>query len=403
MNILFVSIAFPPKNDPECLQTARFFKYLSRECDLQLDVVTSSTPTLFMPTDNSLKSLDTGYHSKIEVPLYESKLTNFILRKIGLSGIMFPDSKMTFHWQWKRVVRKLKNKPDVIYSRSNPISSAFMALRLKKHFNVPWVMHFSDPWALSPLERSLSAKKLKAECTLIEEATKITFTTSETLGHYANQYPTSAHKFEVVPNVFDPDEVSAVEKPAGRKLRIVYTGGLAGMRSLFFLNDVLGQIQKKDPALLDKLEITVAGPMDRANAAFFERTEFSCISHVGELSYADAKELQRSAQILLVIDNPTNSSGAVFFPSKLLDYFLTGIKIMAVTPKGSVTARILENYPSVSFDRDEVSAMSAFMISEIQKLSDGEVAFRPGRPPAQYSANENAARLAEIFRAIQKV
>ena len=27
-NVLFVSIAFPPKNDPECLQTAKYFKYL---------------------------------------------------------------------------------------------------------------------------------------------------------------------------------------------------------------------------------------------------------------------------------------------------------------------------------------------------------------------------------------
>jgi len=145
MNVLFVSIAFPPKNDPECLQTARFFKYLSQENDLQFDVVTSRMPTLFMPADDSLKSLDVGYRSKVEVPIYESKLTNFILRKVGLGDLMFPDSKMTFYWQWKRVVRELKNKPDVIYSRSNPISSAFMAAKLKRHFNVPWVMHFSDP------------------------------------------------------------------------------------------------------------------------------------------------------------------------------------------------------------------------------------------------------------------
>src|SRR5690349_9451643 len=102
MNVLFVSIAFPPKNDPECLQTARFFKYLSQENDLQFDVVTSRMPTLFMPADDSLKSLDVGYRSKVEVPIYESKLTNFILRKVGLGDLMFPDSKMTFHWQWKR-------------------------------------------------------------------------------------------------------------------------------------------------------------------------------------------------------------------------------------------------------------------------------------------------------------
>jgi len=364
-NLLFVSIAFPPKNDPECIQTARFFKYLSREEGFQFDIVTSRMPTLFMPADNSLKSLDSGYQSKIEIPIYESKLTNFLLRKAGLEGLMFPDSKMTFHWQWRRVVRNLKQKPDLIYSRSNPISSAFMAMKLARYFNVPWILHFSDPWALSPLESSLSEKKLKSEHALIEQATKVTFTTTETLRHYANYYPSSASKFEVIPNVFDPEEIETLSKPAGDKLKIVYTGGLAGQRSLFFMEDVLNLIKKKDSSLLQYLEIKVAGPMDRLNAAFFEQSKFTNIHHVGALSYANAKKLQQSAHILLVVDNPTNSNGAVFFPSKLLDYFLTGIKIMAVTPKASVTSNILENYPSICFDHQNTEAMAKFLMTEI--------------------------------------
>ena len=72
MNILFVSIAFPPKNDPECIQSGRFFKYLSREKDFDIDVVTSKDPTLFMPVDDSLKPLDRGYRQKIAIPIFEN-------------------------------------------------------------------------------------------------------------------------------------------------------------------------------------------------------------------------------------------------------------------------------------------------------------------------------------------
>ncbi len=44
--ILFVSLAFPPKADPEGLQTAKYFHYLQKHKDLQIDVVTSAIPTL---------------------------------------------------------------------------------------------------------------------------------------------------------------------------------------------------------------------------------------------------------------------------------------------------------------------------------------------------------------------
>lgn len=400
MNVLFVSIAFPPKNDPECIQTARYFKYLKREPDLSFDVVTSSIPTLFMPVDETLSGLDTGYQTKIEIPVYEGKLTNFIMRKTGLGKLMFPESKMTFHWQWKKVVRAMNKRPDLIYSRSNPMSSAFMALKLKRYYKVPWVMHLSDPWALSPLERS-GQREASAEAMLIAEADHITFTTKETVQRYADHYPEHAHKFGVIPNVYDPDEVRVPVTPVGEKLRIVYTGGLAGQRSLFFLNQVLQQIQDRDKTLLDKIAIEVAGPMDRYNADFFKNTPFGCISHRGILTYEEAKRLQDSAHILLVVDNPTNTAGAVFFPSKLLDYFLTGKMIMACTPAGSVTRNILQDYgPSVCFAQTETEAMADFLLSQIKKISDPPDRASQVELPVKYSAKENAMLLAALFRRI---
>ena len=51
MNIVFCSIAFPPKNDPESLQAGKYYKGLSRFEDLSIQILTSSNPTLFMPYD----------------------------------------------------------------------------------------------------------------------------------------------------------------------------------------------------------------------------------------------------------------------------------------------------------------------------------------------------------------
>jgi hypothetical protein len=50
------------------------------------------------------------------------------------------------------------------------------------------------------------------------------------------------------------------------------------------------------------------------------------IKHVGLLSYADAKELCQTARLLLVVDNPTKPTDAIYFPSKVLDYFFIQAK-----------------------------------------------------------------------------
>ena len=151
MSLLFVSIAFPPKFDSEGLQVAKYFKYLSKECNennLPIDVVTSAIPTLFMPEDASLKAADTGYRQKIEIVIRENKYRNFLLRKIAPQLVDRPDSKFNFFQQWEKVVSELKEKPSVIYSRSFPTSSAVMAMKLKEFYKVPWVMHLSDPLSL---------------------------------------------------------------------------------------------------------------------------------------------------------------------------------------------------------------------------------------------------------------
>ena len=401
MNLLFVSLAFPPKNNPECIQTARYFKYLGKEHSWKVDVVTSSSPTLFMPVDVGLKKYDVGYRQKIEITLFESKLLNFVLRKLGMRRLLFPDSKMTFHWQWRNATHRLSVKPDLIYSRSNPMSSAVMALKLKKHFNVPWVMHMSDPWGISPLEDMPADTKRKAlimEEKLLNEACKITFTSSQTLNLYTARYPMFASKFSVLPNVYDPEDVREVSWSELKKLRIVYTGGLAGKRNVFFLNQVMKIASQRNPDLTSELEFIFAGDMDRSNRAFFEKAH-PCLRHMGILSHADAQKLCESAHLLMVVDNPTLSQEAIFFPSKLLDYFLVKRKIWAVTPIRSVTRDLLRGTNHAAFHHDEIDAMVDFVLEDVRLFKMGELSFfQSDTVPPEFNAKTNARILSELLK-----
>lgn len=398
-NLLFVSIAFPPKNDPECIQTARYFHYLKESKEFDITVVTSKTPTLFMPEDASLMKYKVDPKNLIDIPIIESRYLNFFLRRIGLGNLLFPDSKMTFHWQWRKVIKNNKVRPDLIYSRSNPISSAFMAKKLKRYYQCPWIMHLSDPWALSPLNEvndTNRARHLEMEHSIIEEADIITFTTEQTKELYKLHYPEASFKFHVFPNVYDPKEISMHSKSMGKKLRIVYTGGLVGKRSVFFLEEVLNSLCKLLPSYHEKIEFIFAGDVDRENKRFFDKG-LAGVNHVGLLSYDKTKKLCQTAHLLMVVDNPTKPSDAIFFPSKVLDYFLSKRKIWAVTPLGSTTREVLSGYHHEAFEHTEIDAMVQSLLKSIFQASTDSDYFQGNYLPEQFSALSNAQRLAQLI------
>ena len=398
-NILFVSIAFPPKNDPECLQTSRYFKYLSKE-NFGITVVTSQSPLLYMPLDAGLMKYDSGYIQKIEVPVIESKLSNFVFRKLGLGSFLFPDSKMTFHWRWKEVVKKLKYRPDVIYSRSNPMSSAFMALKLQKYYGCSWVMHLSDPWALSPLHKPSQVNQLlKYESELLSHANAVTVTSAKTLQLYADKFPGLASKFFVLPNVYDPDDIREPVFSKSDKLTIVYTGGITANRNMQFLETVLERMYELDKKAADQIEFIFAGDVDRANRKFFERE--SPIRHIGILSYQQVQNLYQKAHLLMVVDNPTSAAGAVFFPSKLLDYFTARKKIVAITPEDSTSREVLRGYPHVAFTHQEIDKMARYFDEELNHFRQGNIMkFRANSVPAQYDASMNVQKLVSLLKSL---
>ena len=408
MNLLFVSAAFPPKSDPECLQTAKYFKYLKEEKAFNVEVVTSKEPTLFMPVDESLRSYDSGYQNKVEVPVYETKVTNFLLRKILREGIDWPDSKFSFHWQSNTVVKQLKLKPDIIYSRSYPLSSTVLAYKLQKFFQVPWVLHLSDPWSISPthkFSRKQQEYHVKMEQACFGAAEKICLTSEKLLEKYKKLYRSFSAKFEYFPNVFDKEEVVDNNNIVwGNKLKIVYTGGLAGLRSpdIFFKTLLLLEEQVKD--LDEKLEVIFAGQLDRRNKelvnAFQSRAKY--FKHIGSLSYAQTLALQKEAHILLIIDNPIKDpEDAVFFPSKILDYLLAKRRMLAITTIGGTTDSVLNSLHGDAYSFQYSGGIANGLVNALDSFEQkNSTYFITEEMPQVFEASYNVQRLKKIIRCL---
>lgn len=402
-NVLFVSIAFPPKLDPECIQTAKYFKYLVKHASFKLDVVTSKLPTLFMPYDPYLEEYATGYRQQVEIKVWENKYSNFLIRLLSPALLLKPDSKSRFYRQWSSVPKRLKNEPSIIYSRSFPLSSAMMALKLKRHYKVPWVMHLSDPWVDSPYFSADDKVKeentaMEAEC--FEEADSICFTSPKTIDLYREKYPHYAKKYRLFPNVYDPDSICMEKISFHGKLRFVYTGGLAGIRTAEPLLKAIRELRSNRALDLDKMEFIFAGDIDRANKKLMMEYSDPSIQHIGAVSYQKAIELQRSAHILMLFEAPIqDAKKAVFFPSKLLDYAVAQHPIMAVTSEGSTTSEFINsNALGSCFDHAATDQIILFLERALEHYEQGNDSFFFRQINVQeHDANLNAKRLITLF------
>jgi glycosyltransferase involved in cell wall biosynthesis len=405
-NVLFVSVAFPPKSDSEGLQVAKYLKYLIREGadSFHLDAVTSALPTLNMPYDASLEPMRQGVRQVIEIPIYENRYSNFLIRNILPWAATIPDPKFTFHLQSRRVGSELRAKPDLIYSRAFPLSSAMMAYHLKRRYGVPWVMHLSDLWVDCP-ERKYSgvsrALQERLERTCFEAADVVCVTSEKTRSFYSNKYRHLGRRIEYFPNVFDPEDAVSAGDEARRmggaeaNIRIVYTGSLVGSRSATPFLKALSQL---DPDIQDRLEVILVGPVDLANSMAVQKWRLPYVHLRGPVGYQESLEIQRSADLLVLIDLPVeNPALRVYFPSKLLDYLLSRRPILAITDEGSEIERVIRDQGvGTCIHRNNTQELVRYLTS-FARTSSRERHLSVPRTQEIYSARYNAQRLVRLF------
>ena len=389
MRILTVSIACPPKNDPESLQLGKYVKYLSKNHDIE--IVTSSHPTLWMNQDDDLKAYLANVSNIVEVDIWEPKYLSIIANK-WFRKLLKPDSRYTFYKKSKEAIDQIEKHPSIIYSRSFPLSSTLMAEKLVERFKVPWILHLSDPWVESPLYNYDKSKYHKdAENRCFEKATKICFTSQETIDLYVNKYPHFQEKFVFFPNVFDEDDIlDSVKKDSSTPYHIVYTGSLIESRSL---KTILLGIDLLDAELKNQIKVTVAGSVDSYNQNLIDKHS-KIIDFVGFMPFHELTSLYRNADLLIAVDfNFTNPKDGVYFPSKLLDYFAAQKEILAITSKNSTTEKILRDTQHTTLEHGNTLGVKQFLIERLNQEQTIEIDL-----PLNYSAETNAKRLEDLMK-----
>lgn len=361
LRVLLVSLAFPPKENAEVLQTAKLHKYLVAQPDTEIHVVTS------LETRSLRAAVRPRVHSReglTEFELFSNRYLNYATLRLAPARASRPDLWAGAIKRVDAVCAALPWRPDVILSRSYPISSAILAQGIATRLELPWFLHLSDPWTLSPLHPKaydLEWNK-KRERAALSQAARISFTSTRTLEKYARVYPEFAGRMRYLPNTYDP----AARRPnpwgRGPRFRVVYTGTLGQSRHPDGFCKALETFLERVPEARGTLDFVMAGHADRATRAFLA-AQPDYVNWRGPVPFSDAMELIRSADLLALIDNKLPKEAGKeryeFFPSKLLDYMLGQRPILGLSEPESLASQLVADLGlGVCHPHDRINALS---------------------------------------------
>jgi hypothetical protein len=400
--VLLVSIAAPPKTGAESIQTGRYLKHISNHFDICL-ITSSLSQKGWRKSDDSLESYTDYVTKKIEIPTFSNLASRLSRYKLLPSGILYPDADFLFYILGLMSMNQIKSfKPDILYSRSTPVSSAILALKLKKKLKIPWIMHFSDPWVENPYNNwsiKTREKSNRMESLLFESADIITLTSETAVDLYAGKYPHRKQDILYFPNIFDKINEKDRNYEKGKKLRIAYTGNIYKERSINPLIKVVDHIRTKYPDYLNDFEILIAGNIDDYNYKMLKQSDSDIINYLGHLNYSESSELVRSSDILVSIDKPKESEfDNLFLPSKIMDYIAANRIILSITHIGSPTYKIVENQFGKCFNHNEIPLISRFIIEVINSIGKNlMINFNPRKEVEFFSGEYQIKILKKTF------
>jgi glycosyltransferase involved in cell wall biosynthesis len=291
--------------------------------------------------------------------------------------------------------------PEAIVSFGEPMSDHLLGKALKKGMGLPWIAHFSDPWADNPFRRahklSHRANRL-LEGGVVEAADTLIFTSEETRRLLARTYGNVLlEKSRVLPHSFEAALYPQRARAASDQIVVRYLGNFYGIRTPYPLLRAIELTRDCQPGLLDRFQFELIGsiPGWMKLHPLIRRADPKLLRFLPSVPYDISLELMVSADLLLVIDAPAKES--VFLPSKLIDYLGARRLIFGIVPPGT-SARVIRSFGGLTADPADPEAI-AEVLATIAARMNSTRDWSPIASEAQFAEYE-VSRVASRFDAI---
>jgi glycosyltransferase involved in cell wall biosynthesis len=361
--IIIVSYIFPPSLEARGLQVAKLVKYTSR-LGRPCEVVTKAISAPHASLDNSEGWMsnvpDLKVHRCGSMP--KGPLGGTLVRLLAKPG--FGWARNAAALVSERIAATTADGFACVMTCAMPMYSHLVGLSLKRRFpGLPWIAHFSDPWAETPYPiryRAINSRIRRIlEGRVLERADMVVFPSEELKDFMLEAYGASfRRKFFVLPHVYDPGLYGTRAVESDGLLRLAHVGGLNKVRG----GDPLYHVLKKlvaDGIPLDRLRIQLVGPAMQGDREVIDDMYPGLVERLGQVRYVESLRIMSAADCLLLIDADIGSSP--FFPSKLADYFGSGRPVIGITPSGSCSSNLLREQGFPVFDYDQLGELAHYL------------------------------------------
>jgi glycosyltransferase involved in cell wall biosynthesis len=278
-----------------------------------------------------------------------------------------------------RAGKKLARRPDVIIATGSPFASFLAAWRLARHFRVPYVLDYRDPWSQRAYGGSHPRHWTRWLETRLLHHAAAAFSVSPAWAMALRLIsgPTPVH---MIPNAFDPDELDAVEPRALDGYSLVYAGRFYPPHRV--VDPVLKAIKRAkeiDPEVGGRLIFNYFGTHEKLIQGIIDdlRIHENVRLH-GQVNQTMAWQVEKGADLCIVITTVRDDADTMVkgtMTGKL--YELLGLRapILLISPDGCDVNRVVEgSQAGWRFAGNQVEQLARFLL---ERAASTEI-FEPG-------------------------
>nr|WP_246849084.1 glycosyltransferase family 4 protein [Aquimarina sp. U1-2] len=368
MKVLIITYYWPPAGGPGVQRWLAFVKYF-REFGIEPIVYVPENPTYALKDDSFTDKIPEGI-TVLKQPIFEPyKVAEVFSKKDTRTiskGIIAGKAKQS--WIQKLLLyirgnffipdaRKYWVKPSVTYLKTYllqhpvdlvittgpPHSVHLIGMHLKKELNIKWITDFRDPWTTIGYHNKLKLTKKSAqkhknlEKQVLYSADHIVVTSYTT----KKEFLELTHRpITVVTNGYDEEGVPI--KQLDSKFTISHIGSLLSGRDPKNLWKALNELTQENESFANAFTLQLVGAVsDDVISSIKEAGLHSFLDLKGYVSHREALQIQRSSQVLLLIEIDSAATKCII-PGKLFEYMAAKRPILALGPKDADIARLIK-------------------------------------------------------------
>lgn len=346
--VLFISYNFPPHGGAGVQRSVKFVKYLPQYGWQPL--VIAGDPGAGPVLDESLIK-DIPSDCRVQrVSAFSIYRLIARFRRLGLARLavlanillQLPDPARFWASKAYPIALQIINDvhPDAIYSTSGPYSAHLLALHLARRTHLPWLADFRDPWSTNLLIPYLPGYRFlnrRMERQVLRAASHVTAVSQPWLDDLYSNGGGPQEKFCVIPNGYDPEDVTALEaQPPDEPFTLTHLGS-------FYRNRRPNALVQAVDLLIERDQI----PIERIRIRFIGRNIFGAIPNRPPFEsreytpHHELDEYRRSTSVfLLLLDTSEKNAGNT--SGKVYEYIAANRPVLGVVPPGGAAQQLLE-------------------------------------------------------------